>query len=154
MTLPPHSDQPQYPRQDLLPQQVQPGRSRLPLVIAAAALVVALVGALVVWWVVHDDGEQNRAAYCSALRDLTRNGNGSLLQTAGSAGAGVPAALGRLRDLAPSAVENQWDDLVSVVQSMPDGQPDVGQIARALTDLQAIIADADSGCGLKLQFPG
>jgi hypothetical protein len=110
---------------------------------------------LVVWRVVHDDGEENRAAYCAALTKLTNgNGLGGLAQAVGASSGGVPKVLDDLRGLAPSSVKSQWDDLVGLVKTAPNGSPDISQVARAFTDLQTIIADANSGCGLDLQFPG
>jgi hypothetical protein len=151
---PPYGEPPHYPQQELLPQQVLPGRNRLPLVIGAVAVVLALVAGLVAWRLVHDNGEDNRAAYCNALKRLTSaDGLSGLTQDVGDGGTGVPKAITDLVDLAPGSVSDQWHDLLQLVQSASGGQPDVGQIAQAFTDLQAIIADANSACGLDLQFP-
>ena len=122
---------------------MQPRRSRLPLIIGAVAVVVAVVAALVVWRVVHDNGEDHRAAYCQQLKRLTSaDGLGGLADVAGS-GAGVPKAVTDLVDLAPDSVKSQWNDLRRALQSSPE-QPSVAQIARAFTDLQTIVADANS----------
>jgi hypothetical protein len=154
---PPYGEAPRpapYPRQELLPQQVHPGRSRLPLLIAAIAVVAALVLALVGWRVFHGDGEDTRAAYCAALRKATGAGGLGGLASTATTGRVVPKAITDLADLAPQSVRNQWDDLIQLVRSLPGGSPDVGQAARAFTDVQAIIADAKSACGLDLQIPG
>ncbi len=156
MTQPPNGDdpQPQYPRQELLPQEVKRGRRHLPLIIATGALVVLVVlvvSALVMVRAVHDDGAQNRADYCAALRTLTYNGN--LAQAAQNAAQHTPDELTRVRDLAPSSVRGSWDDLVSLVADLSDGQPNVGQAASALSDLKAIVDDANNNCGMKIQVP-
>jgi hypothetical protein len=154
---PPYGEPPRpapYPRQQLLPQQVQPGRSRLPLLIAAITVVAALVLALVGWRVIHGGGEDTRAAYCAALRRVTGAGGLGGLASTATSGRVVPKAITELADLAPQSVRAQWDDLIQLVRSLPGGSPDVGEAARAFTDVQAIIADAKSGCGLDLQIPG
>jgi hypothetical protein len=146
---------PPYPRQELLPQQVQPSRSRLPLLLVAAAVVVALVAGLIAWWALKDDGEQNRAAYCSALRSLMAGqGLDVLGQAAQGGGTAVPQVIDHIRDLAPGSVRSQWDDLIGVLQSVQTSQPGVAEGLRAFGDIQAITADANSGCGLHIQIPG
>jgi len=159
MTQPPYGERPQpaeapspYPQQALLPQQVQPRRSRLPRVLMALAVVAAVVAGLVIWRVVHDHGERNRQAYCATLSSLT--GGGSLLEAARRLGPGVPAALQRLRTLAPDSVRGEWDDLAALMQSAPTSQLDLGSAARALTDVRAIISDANSSCGMNIRIPG
>lgn len=131
---------------------MQPGRSRLPLVIAAVALVVALVGGLGLWWILHDDGEQNRAAYCASLRTLTHDGDlSAVIQNA--SGGGVTPLLSKVQRLAPGAVGSEWDDLVSLLVHPPTGQPDLALGARLVTDLQTIVNDARDNCGLTIDFP-
>lgn len=159
MTLPPYDDRPQpagqpspYPQQPLLPQQVRPGRSRLPRLFVAAAVVAALVAGLVIWRVVHDHDERNRDAYCATLRQLT--GGGNLAAAAQRLGSGAPAALQRLRTLAPDSVRGEWDDLAALVQSAPTSELDLGSAARAFTDVRAIVSDANAGCGMDIQIPG
>lgn len=144
--------QPSYPRQDLTPQHVQPGRSRLPLVIAAIAVLVAVVGGLGLWWILHDDGEQNRAAYCASLRTLTHDGDLSAI-TLNASGGSATALLSEVQRLAPAAVVSEWDDLVSLLVHPPTGQPDIALGARLVTDLQAIVSDARDKCALTIEFP-
>ncbi len=158
MTQPPYGDmQPPpgeptpYPRQELLPQRVAPGRSRLPLAIGAVAIVLALVGGLLAWWLLRDDGEQNRAAYCDAVATITHGGN---LQAAASGGpAANRAALARARDLAPSAVRSQWDDLVAIIQGPSNGQLGVATGLRLISDVRSIVADANANCGMHITLP-
>ncbi len=150
---PPYGEPQRYPQQELLPQQVQPGRSRLPLILGAVAVVAALVVALVVWRVVHDDGEDNRAAYCNALKKVTTDGLSGLTQDLGNGAGTVPKAVTQLVALAPDSVRTQWDDLVKLASSGAQGSADVSTFARVITDVQAIIADANSECGLDLRFP-
>ncbi len=148
---PPDPESTPYPQQELLPQQVKPGRSRLPLLIGALALAVVVVGGLVAWWLLRDDGEQNRAAYCDAVRKLTSNGD------LGAAASGdlsnAPAALSHARDLAPSAVRTQWDDIVALVPRLSTGQVDVATGLRVVSDLRVIVDDANAKCGMDIQAP-
>jgi hypothetical protein len=150
------TEPPTYPRQELLPQEVQPSRSRLPLVLVGTAVVIALVGGLIAWWALRDDGEDHRAAYCHSLRSLMAGEGLDALAEGVDSGPGgdVPQVIRHLVDVAPSSVRGQWDDLVDLVQSIRTDQPDVGQALRALGDLRAIADDAKSGCGITLQIPG
>lgn len=156
MTQPPYGETPSgwhppYPQQQLLPQEVKPGRSRLPMVVAAAATALLLVGGLLAWWLLRDDGEQNRAAYCAALRTATHGGElpselqGSLQEAA--------TTLGRVRDLAPAAVRSQWEDLLAIVAHPPSGRVDIATGLRVVNDLRVIVADANGKCGLDIQTP-
>jgi hypothetical protein len=146
----PGQRQPSYPRQDLLPQQVQPGRSRVPLVVAAVAGVVLVAGVLVALRLAHDSGEHSRAAYCAALRSVTHDGD--LSQAFAAASGGTPAELDRVRDLAPSAVRRQWDHLLAAVQQ-GRSEPSIGDLAALFVDVRVIVDDAQSQCGLKIQIP-
>lgn len=137
-----------YPQQQLLPQQVAAGRSRRPLVIAALAVVVVLAGVLLTLRVVHDNGERNRAAYCTALRTVTHGGD--LAEAFSGFTGGSTAQIDHLRDLAPSSVKSQWDDVVDLLGQSAMSRPDMTLAARLVTDLTAIINDADSSCGLKI----
>lgn len=157
MTQPPYDDDgsgarpdPSYPRQELLPQEVQPGRSRLPLIIGAGVLAFLIIGGLLTWWALRDDGEGNRAAYCDAVRTLTHNGD---LQGALSGGvADAPAAVAKVRDLAPSTVRSQWDDLYSLVQNPPTSGADIGTGLRVVSDLRVIVDDANDKCDMNIDL--
>jgi hypothetical protein len=146
----PGQRQPSYPRQDLLPQQVQPGRSRVPLVVGAVAVVVLVAGVLVALRLAHHSGEQSRAAYCAALRSATHDGD--LSQALGAAFSGTLGDLGRVRDLAPSAVRRPWDELLAAVQQ-GSSKPSLGEVAQLFIDVRTIAADAESNCGLTIQIP-
>lgn len=149
----PPSDGPQasYPRQQLLPQVVRPGRSRVPLLVGATALALVLVGGLLAWWLLRDNGEENRAAYCAAVRTLTHNGD--LASAASGAVQNGPAALVKVRDLAPSTVKTQWNDVVSIVSHPSASAIDVATGLRLVSDLQVIAQDANAKCGLDITLP-
>lgn len=158
MSQPPYDDAseagaaPSYPRQDLLPQQVMPGRSRLPLVVGAVVVALVVVGGLLAWFLLRDDGEDTRAAYCDAVRELTNDGD---LAGAVSGGlAAAPAAVKKVRDLAPSAVHGEWDDLYSLVLDPPTSGPDITTGLRVVSDLRVIVADANDKCGMNIDLGG
>lgn len=130
---------------------MKPGRSRLPLVIGALALTLVVVGGLLAWWLLRDDGEQNRAAYCAAVEKLTSNGD--LIGGSSDGLANAPAAISHLRDLAPTAVRSEWDDLVALVPRLTAGNFDAVTGLRVVTDLRAIVADANAKCGMDIQAP-
>ena len=147
----PYGSQPQYPRQNLLPQQVQPPPSRRPLIIGiAVACAVVLVG-VVAFLLVRDDGEDTRAAYCAALRDLTRDGD--LVGAASTADASTLNELREVRDLAPPAVADDWKRLESAASSAQSGSPDLGKVIEALGAVKVIARDAEDNCDLKLDIP-
>ena len=121
---PTYGEPPHYPHQELLPQHVQPRRSRLPQSSAPSSWS-SLVAALVVWRVVHDNGEDNRAAYCSALKKLTsRTDSSGLAEDVGSGGGTVPKAVTDLVALAP-AVSGAVGRPGQAGQQRPDGVADV-----------------------------
>lgn len=139
-----------YPRQELLPQQVAPSRSRLPLVIGAVVVVLVVVAGLLAWFLLRDDGEDTRAAYCDAVRELTNDGD---LQGALSGGlTDAPAAVAKVRDLAPTAVRSEWDDLYDLVQNPPTGGPDITTGLRLVSDLRVIVKDANDKCGTNINL--
>ena len=149
--LQPGAPEPAYPRQVLLPQEVRPSRSRLPLLLGAVAVAVLLIGGLLTWLLLRDDGESSRAAYCRAMRELTNEGD---LPGAVSGGlADAPAAIAKVRDLAPDAVRGEWDDLYSLVQNPPSGDVDIATGLRFVSDLRTIVNDARTGCDLQIDLP-
>lgn len=150
MTQPPYGSGPDYPKQQLSPQQVAPRRPRWPLIVGAVAVVVVLAGVLITLRVVHDNGERSRAAYCTALRTLTHNGH--IVEAFSGLSEGSTAQIDHLRDIAPSAVKGQWDDVVPLLSRAPTSMPDMALAARVVTDLTAIVNDAKSSCGLSLQL--
>jgi hypothetical protein len=154
--LPPPSpgqppDQPVYPRQELLPQQVKPGRSRAPFVVGLAAVLALAVGGVVVWLVLRDDGEETRAAYCQELRDLTNDGE--LLSNDGPDLDALSDRLERLHEVAPSAVSDDWETLRDAVESA-GSTADLDALLQAVDALRVIADDAEDNCDLQVNVPG
>jgi hypothetical protein len=145
-------DPARYPRQELLPQEVRPGRNRTPVFIAigvAVALIVAGVGA---YFVFRDNGEDTRTAYCAALRNVTKNGD--LEAAATGANASTLEDLKAVVDLAPNAVADDWQKLTTFAEdAQKSGGPDFGQAMTAYGALREIASDADSKCSLSLDIP-
>lgn len=141
--------QPDYPQQELLPQQVQRRRRRWPLVVGAAVVVVAVVAGVLVWQLAGNGGG-DRAAYCQRLRAAVGRGadNVGSLQAA----SGLLARLDEIRAVAPSTVRPQWDDLLRVVGESSGGRPPGGDVLGAMSDLRAIVADANANCGMHLHL--
>ena len=141
-----------YPQQTLSEQEVKPGRSRKPLVIGLVVALVLAIGAGVAWQLLQGDGESTRAAYCSALKDLTHNGD--LMRAVPGADASSLNQVVEVQRLAPDAVKDDWDALQSAAQSAQSGEVDYSMALRALTSLRAISDDADSNCGITMDMPG
>ena len=142
---------PQYPRQDLLPHQVTPPRSRRPLLLGLGAVLLVLVVGVTVFLVTRDDGENTRAAYCSGLRDLTRDGDLGAAVTA--ADASTLDDVRAVRELAPPVVADDWEKLEAAVTSAQSGSPDVSTVLEAFGALKAIARDAQHNCDLTLDIP-
>lgn len=140
----------EYPQQELLPQDVRPGRSRTPLIIAVVSVVVlaAIVGGA--YLLLRDDGEDTRAAYCDALRELTADGD--LSAAAAAIGPEITDQLQQLIDDAPDSVADDWRKLRELAAS-DAGQPDASVTMDALESLQAILADARNNCDLPIEVP-
>ena len=100
---------PQYPRQNLLPQEVKPGRNRKPLFITIAVVIALVIAGGIAFLVLRDDGEDTREAYCAALRDL--KGDGDLMGGLSGADAATADKLKTAMDLAPNAVADDWKKL-------------------------------------------
>lgn len=135
-------------------QEVKPGRNRKPLYIGLVVALVLIIGGVVAWQLLKDDGEGTRAAYCSALSDLTNDGD--LMSAVSTADASSLAQIERVRQLAPNAVRDDWDTLQSVVssaQNEPDAI-DMSAVLEAATALRAISSDAESECGITMDLPG
>ncbi|MGI8578348.1 MAG: hypothetical protein ACR2KG_10630 [Nocardioidaceae bacterium] len=155
MTQPPDGYQPapaQYPQQQLLPQDVQSSRSRKPLIISLIVVLALIVGAVVAWAVLRNNGDSTRAAYCNQLKQVTNNGN--LMGLATSGNAPTLAQVKKLQQLAPSAVKPQWDDLFALVGRGTTGSTDPSMVLRVLNDFQVIANDASANCGIKINLPG
>lgn len=146
--------QPVYPQQTLSQQEVKPGRNRKPLYIGLVVALVLIIGGVVAWQLLKDDGENTRAAYCSALSDLTNDGD--LMSAVSTADAASLSKIESVHQLAPNAVRDDWDTLQSVVssaQNEPDNI-DLSAMVKALTALKAISSDAESECGITMDVPG
>ena len=139
-----------YPRQTLLPQQVQRRRSRTPLYVGLALLLV-LVGGVIAWRMFASSGEDTRAAYCSALKRLTHNGD---LQAALSqADVKTLDQVLTVQRLAPQTVRADWTTLQSLATSAQSGNPNMFTALKALTALRSIADDARSHCGIPMTIP-
>jgi hypothetical protein len=141
-----------YPQQALSDQEVKPGRNRKPLYLGLLVALVLLVGGVVAWQLLKDDGEDTRAAYCSALKTLTNDGD--LTGALGSADASSLNQVAEVQRLAPDAVRDDWDKLQSAIQSAQSGNVDFSNALNALTSLRAISDDAGDNCGITMDVPG
>lgn len=142
-----------YPQQTLSPQQVKPGRNRKPVYIGLLVAAVLIIGGVLAWQLLKDDGEDTRAAYCAALKDVTHDGD--LMSAFSAADATSLAKLEDLQQLAPAAVRDDWDTVQSVFESArSSGDVDYGAAVKALTALKAIADDAESECGITMDVPG
>jgi hypothetical protein len=141
-----------YPQQTLLPHEVKPGKSRKPLVIALVLALVLVVGGVVAWQLLKDNGESTRAAYCSALKSLTNNGD--LTTALSGAGASTFGQVNKVVSLAPDAVKSDWTSLQSLATSAQSGNLGYSSALQALSALNAIATDAQSNCSITLNVPG
>ena len=142
---------PQYPRQNLLPQEVKPGRNRKPLFITIAVVIALVIAGGIAFLVLRDDGEDTREAYCAALRDL--KGDGDLMGGLSSADAATADKLKTAMDLAPNAVADDWKKLNDAISSSQSGSPDMSEALSLFSSLRAIADDAQSKCDLDLGIP-
>ncbi len=141
-----------YPRQELLPQDIKPGRNRKPIFIGIGVALVLIIGGVAAYFVFRDDGEDNREAYCAALRDVTDNGD--LTSALDGADSSTVSDLQEVVDLAPNAVSNEWKTLTDFVEdAQQSGEPDYGKALNAFTALREIRSDAESKCDLSLDIP-
>jgi hypothetical protein len=146
------SSQPQYPRQNLLPQEIKPGRNRKPLYIAIAVVIALVIAGGAAYLVLRDDGEGTREAYCAALRDLSDNGD--LMSAVEGADARTADKLKAAIDLAPDVVADDWKKLESAVGDAQSGSsPDMSQALTLFASLRAIAQDAKDNCDLELGIP-
>jgi len=139
------SPAPQYPQQQLLPQDVKPGRSRVPQVIGVLVVLAVLGGGLLAWFLLRDDGEDTRAQYCAELNELTDGGD--LMGMVEGANESTLLQLETVADLAPGAVEADWQRLRDLAESA-DLTASSGLAAYAA--LQSIIRDAEDNCGIDI----
>jgi hypothetical protein len=147
-----HTQPGSYPQQTLLPQHVEQSRSRRPLVIGLVVALVVAAGGIIAWQLLRDNGESTRAAYCTALRKLTANGD--ITTALAGADAGTFDQLNRVQSLAPDVVKGDWASLQSLARSTRTGRVDYASAISALTSLRAISDDAKSKCAITLDVPG
>lgn len=143
--------QPQYPRQQLSHQEVKPGRSRTPVFIGIAVVLALVIAGSVAFLLLRDDGEDTRAAYCAALRDLTDNGD--LTGAVEGAGSATLDDFTAVVDLAPNAVSDDWAKLQTGIERAQSGSPDYSQALSIFTSLKVISVDAKDNCDLDLGIP-
>jgi hypothetical protein len=151
--LPEPGEAHEYPRQELLPQDVRPRRSRTPLVIGIVAILVLAAGAGCAYLLLRDDGEGTRAAYCDQLRELTADGDLDAAAAAAT-GAELSSQLQQLIDDAPNSVADDWQKLRDLGESVSaDGDVDLSAALDAMTSLRAIAKDAQDKCDLPIDLP-
>lgn len=144
-------DQPEYPKQELLPQDVAQGPNRKPLFIALAVVVVLALVAGGAYLLLRDDGEGSRTAYCDELRTLTKDGD--LGAAAEGAGPELSGQLQELVDDAPDKVADDWQTLRKFAESSSGGTPDVASLGNLVEALQAISKDARNNCDPPIDLP-
>lgn len=153
MEQPPEPPPGSYPRQELTEQQVLPGRSAAPWLIAIAGLVVMVLTVVALWFVLDDDGESDRDAYCAALADVTDNGD--LAGALATADGRSLDELERVAARAPDVVADDWETLIEVARdpaAVAEGG-DLTAVVSVFTAVRAIASDARDECGLELDIP-
>ena len=141
----------QYPRQQLLPQEIKPGRNRTPLYIGLGLAMVLVIGGAVAYLTLRSNGEETRAAYCAALRKLTHNGD--LTGAVDGANTSTLDQIKEVRRLAPNAVSDDWSKLWDIAEQAQSGSPDYSQALTAYNALKVIAQDASDKCSLDLNMP-
>ena len=142
----------EYPQQELLPQDVRPGRNRTPLIIAAVAVLVLAAAVGGAYLLLRDDGESTRSAYCESLTELTAGGD--LSAAAEAMGPEVSEQLQQVIDEAPDAVADDWRRLRDLgTSAASQGDLDASAAIDALESVQAIAADARDECDLPIELP-
>ncbi len=142
---------PQYPRQNLLPQEVKPGRNRAPIFIGIGVVLALVVAGAIAYLVLRDDGEGTRAAYCSALRELTNNGD--VISAVEGADPRSVDDFKAVVDLAPNAVADDWAKIDKGIRDAQSGSPDMSQALAIFGALRVIAKDAKDNCDLDLGIP-
>ena len=141
-----------YPRQELTEQHVEPGRSHLRAYLVLAVVLVLIVAAVGSWLLLRDDGEDQRAEYCAALRELTAGGD--LTSALGDADASTLDQFEAVARLAPASVEAEWVTLSDVLDSaMTSQSADPASLLKAYGAFTAIARDASDKCGLTIDVP-
>ena len=142
-----------YPQQELLPQDVQPGRSRTSLIVGLIVVLALVGGGIAAWLLLRDNGESTRAAYCAAIKKAAPSGDLTSAVTGSQSSLSDQAK--QLADLAPGAVSGDWKTLESFVASVEKSQNnlDVTSALSALGALKHIIQDSNDNCGTTFKSP-
>lgn len=161
-TYPPQAGQPQgehlshsgqapppsgYPQQDLLPQDVKPGRSRKPLVIGLVVALALVAGGITAWLLLRDDGESTREAYCTAVTELAPNDD--LIGAISNADTATLDRAKELPGLAPTSVADDWKTIEEMLTSASQSSSQLSptMVLQAYGALQSIIDDSNKNCG-------
>jgi hypothetical protein len=142
-----------YPQQELLPQEVRPGRSRLPLLIGLVAVLALIGGGVAAWLLLRDDGESTRASYCAAIKKAAPGGDiTSALEDGPEA---ATASFRTIADLAPDSVADDWKTLTDLLASAQKSQSNVNlsDAISAFSALKSIVADSNDHCGTSFKVP-
>jgi hypothetical protein len=154
---PPYGDSSQppqtaYPQQELLPQEVKPSGSRVPLVVGLVVALALVGGGIAAWLLLRNNDESTRAQYCAAIKRLLPNGD--LTSSLGGGQQDVVAKLSKVADLAPSTVAGDWKTLTDLVHSsQQSGTPDVTLVLGAIGAARNIVADSNDHCGTTFTVP-
>ena len=115
------------------------------LLVLAGVVVLAIV--FTAYFVLRDDGESHRDAYCGKLKALDRPGS-TFLEAASQAS---KEQIRQLVDLAPSAVEPAWTSLSSLLLNPDAGAQQLQiDIAKLGPSVDKIFTDASDNCGFVL----
>jgi len=142
---------PEYPRQELLPQDVRPTSRRRWWLVAVGLVVVVAVVVGVVLLLTRDD-EAGRSAYCDQLADVTADGD--LASALEQADATTLEAVQQLAADAPDAVADDWARILDVVDALNAGEePTISDAVGVFGAYQTIAQDAGEHCDLELETP-
>jgi hypothetical protein len=146
----PHSA---YPQQELLPHDVRPRRSRVPLVIGLVVALALVGGGVAAWLLLRDNGEGSRAQYCTEIKTATSGGD--ITTALGSGPQAATAELHKLAALAPDAVAGDWKTLTNLLESAQKSQssPSITEALSAFGALKSIVTDSNAHCGTTFKVP-
>jgi hypothetical protein len=142
-----------YPQQELLPHDVKPSRSRVPLVIGLVVALALVGGGIAAWLLLRDNGESTRAQYCTTIKNATHGGDISTILQGGPQEA--MAELHKLVTLAPDVVADDWKTLTNLLESAQRSQsrPSITDYISGLGALRSIATDSNAHCGTTIPVP-
>jgi hypothetical protein len=142
-----------YPQQELLPHDVKPSRSRVPLVIGLVVALALVGGGIAAWLLLRDNGESTRAQYCTTIKNATHGGDISTILQGGPQEA--MAGLHKLVTLAPDVVADDWKTLTNLLESAQRSQsrPSITDYISGLGALRSIATDSNAHCGTTIPVP-